>query len=176
MLACRSFCSPRRTPLGFCPIHEGSDMAEQTEIADLITSIKADVTTIVRGEVALAADDLKPEAAKVGVIAGMFGTAGYLGLMAITVLFNAVGFAWSIGFQHWFNTDLLTALFFGFTTAAVVLLLVAALLALVGSKWPKPAAPKRIVQSTESHLEVVKAAISEARAEAAALPLDGRTS
>jgi hypothetical protein len=151
-------------------------MADETDITNLIKNIKADISTIVRGEVTLAVADLKPEATKVGVIAGMFGTAGYIGLMAITVLFNSIGFAWSIGFRYWFNTDVLTALFLGFTTAVVTLLLIAGILVLIGSKWPRPVAPKRLGQAAQRHAAVVKAAVDEATAEASSLPLTGRSS
>ena len=44
-------------------------MAESIDIAQVIKSIQDDVTTIVRGEIALAKDELKAEVGKAGVIA-----------------------------------------------------------------------------------------------------------
>jgi hypothetical protein len=148
-------------------------MAEPTDIAEVIKSIQAEITTIVRGEIALATDELKHETAKAGIIAGLFGSAGYLGLSAAAVLFSAFGFGWAMGFQHWFGLDLLTSLFWGFLVMGVLMLVLAGLAAFVATKVPQPGPPVKTIENAKEQLEFVKETIAEANAEAAALPLNG---
>lgn len=149
-------------------------MAEPIDIAAVIKTIQDDVTTIVRGELALAKDELKTEAGKAGVLAGLFGGAGYLAISALAVLFSALGFLWSVGYQHWFGLDLLTALFWGFLTMAVVMLVLASLLALIGSKAPQPGGPTKTVENAKEQIEAVKATVSQTTAAIAAEPLFGK--
>ncbi len=85
-------------------------MAEQSEITELIKSIQADITTIVRGEFALAKAELLPSVKKAGAGVGFFVAAGVLALVGIATLLIAVSFAWSVGFQSWFSLDVLPSL------------------------------------------------------------------
>lgn len=148
-------------------------MAEQTDLTEVIKSIQDEVTTIVRGEIALAKQELAAEAAKAGVIAGLFGGAGYVAISGVAVLFSALGFAWSIGFQSWFGLDLLPALFWGFLVMAVLMLLLAALMGFVGTKVPKPGPPTQTIENAKGQIDAVKAAIDEASGEASSLSLSG---
>lgn len=148
-------------------------MAVQTDIAEVIKNIQDEITTIVRGEIALAKQELIPEATKAGVIAGLFGGASYVALSGAAVLFSAFGFLWALGFQHWFGLDLLTALFWGFFVMAVLLFVLAAALGFAGTKVPKPGPPNQTIENTKENLEALKAAFDEATAEASALPLTG---
>lgn len=148
-------------------------MAESIDIAQVIKSIQDDVTTIVRGEIALAKDELKAEVGKAGVIAGLFAGAGYLAISALAVVFSAFGFLWAVGYQHWFGLDLLTSLFWGFLTMAVVMLLIAALLGFIGTRVPQPGAPTQTIASVTEQVESVKSAVREANAEISAQPVLG---
>lgn len=150
-------------------------MAEQNEIAEVIKNIQADITTIVRGEIALATEELKPEAAKAGIIAGLFGGAGYLTLSAAAVLFSAFAFLWAMGFQSWFGLELLPALFWGFLVMGVVMLLLAGIMALVGTKIPKPGPPTQAIANVKEEVEFVKGAVADASAAANKLSLTGST-
>jgi hypothetical protein len=147
-------------------------MAESIDIAEVIKSIQDEVTTIVRGEIALATDELKGEAAKAGIIAGLFGGAGYLALSALAVLFSAFGFAWAIGFQAWFRLDVLTALFLGFLVMGVLMLLIAGVMGYLGTRAPQPGPPSKTIESAKDQVEFVKSTITEANAKVAgkALP------
>jgi uncharacterized BrkB/YihY/UPF0761 family membrane protein len=146
-------------------------MAEPSDIAEVIKAVQDDITTIVRGEVALVADEIKGEAAKAGIIAGLFGGAGYVAISAVAVLFSAFGFAWSIGYQAWFGLGVLPALFWGFLTMGVLMLLIAGLLGLLGSRAPKPGAPTRSIEDAKEQVAFVKDTIAQASADAAAQPL-----
>jgi len=55
------------------------------------------------------------------------------------------------------------------------MLVIAGVLAAVGAKWPKPEVPTRTARAAAQHVEVVKESISEAAADAANLPLGGRS-
>lgn len=146
-------------------------MAEPSDIAEVIKAVQDDITTIVRGEVALVADEIKGEAAKAGIIATLFGGAGYVAISAIAVLFSALGFAWSIGYQAWFGLGILPALFWGFLTMAVLMLLIAGLLGYLGTRMPTPGAPTRSIEDAKEQVAFVKETITQASAEAAAQPL-----
>ena len=150
-------------------------MAEQSEIAELIRNIQADITTIVRGEIALAKDELLPPAKVAGTGAGLFGAAGYLALVGAATLFTAVGFAWSVGFQAWFHLDLLPALWWGFFTTAILLFVIAGLAALLGQRLIKGAkfAPEATIASVNTTVDQVKAAVSSGVREAGRAPLLG---
>ncbi len=148
-------------------------MAEKNDIADVIASIQADVKTIVRGEIELAKAELIPQAKRAGIGAGLFGAVGYLGLSAMAVLFSTIGFAWAIGFQAWFQLDLLPALFWGFLTDTVTILLLAAVLALIGKAQLKFSEPKATIAQAEASVAAVKDAVERGKDEVAGLSITG---
>jgi hypothetical protein len=148
-------------------------MAEPSDIAEVIKGIQNEITTIVRGEIALATDEIKTEATKAGIIAGLFGGAGYLALSALAVLFSAFGFLWAVGFQHWFALDLLASLFWGFLVMGVLMLALSGLLGFIGTKAPQPGPPAESIASAQDQIAFVKSTIAEANAEVARLPLNG---
>jgi hypothetical protein len=150
-------------------------MAEQSEIAELIKNIQADITTIVRGELALAKEELMPPAKAVGAGAGLFGAAGYFALVGAATLFSAIGFAWSIGFQAWFQLDLLPALWWGFLTDAVMVFLIAGIAGLIGLLLVKKTkfTPEATIASIHETVDSVKAAVSSSTERAGQLSLLG---
>lgn len=150
-------------------------MAEQSDVAELIKNIQADITTIVRGELALAKEELMPPAKAVGTGAGLFGAAGYLAMVGLATLFTAIGFAWSMGYQGWFHLDLLPALWWGFLSTAVLMFLIAGIAVLVGQSMVKNAkfTPEETIASVHDSVESVKAAIASGNRQANELPLLG---
>ena len=150
-------------------------MAEQSDVAELIKNIQADITTIVRGELALAKDELMPPAKAVGAGAGLFGTAGYLAFVGLATLFTAIGFAWSVGYQAWFHLDILPALLWGFLTIAVLVFVVAGIAVLIGQSLVKNAkfTPEATIASVHDSVDSVKTAISAGTRRAGELPLLG---
>lgn len=149
-------------------------MADQSDIAEVIKNIQADVTTIVRGELELAKAELMPQAKAAGIGAGMFTVAAVVGLTGLTVLLLGLTFWLSLGFQVWFQLELLAALAWGFAVMAVLFFLVAGVVALLGKNQLKFTGAARTAASTEATVAAVKAAVEKGKDDVAALSLTGR--
>ncbi len=89
------------------------------------------------------------------------------------MLFSAFAFLWAMGFQAWFGLDLLPALFWGFLVMGVAMLLLAGVMALVGTKVPKPGPPTQAIANVKDEVEFVKGAVADANAAANKLSLTG---
>ncbi|GAA2092362.1 hypothetical protein GCM10009841_01260 [Microlunatus panaciterrae] len=141
-------------------------MAESPAVGDIVKNITDDVKILVQGEIDMAKAELAPSAKNAGVGAGLFGAAGYFGLNALTLLYiaGALGIA-ALGLP----------IALGFVIMAVILLVIAAILALVGR-----AAVKKIkgldktVAEANASVAAVKGAVSRATAAAKAPQIEGR--
>jgi len=151
-------------------------MANQTDIAEVIKNIQADVTTIVRGEIELAKAELMPQAKAAGIGAGLFSVAAVVALTGLTVLLLGFSFWLSFGFQTWFRLDLLPSLAWGFATIAVLFFIVAGAVAVLGKNQLKFTGTKATSASAEATIEAVKGAVAKGKADVAALSLTGRRS
>jgi hypothetical protein len=149
-------------------------MAEQSDIAGVIKSIQADVTTIVKGEIELAKAELMPQAKAAGIGAGLFGAAAYLGATGALLLFLGLSFWLSLGFQSWFGFDLLGALALGFAVMAILFFLVAGILALIGKNQLNFTGPKETVAEAQETVGAVKDAVQRGKQDVDALSLTGR--
>ncbi|CAL8969939.1 hypothetical protein PROP_03284 [Propionicimonas sp. T2.31MG-18] len=149
-------------------------MAEQSDIAEVIKSIQADVTTIVKGELELAKAELLPQAKAAGIGAGLFGGAAFLGITGLTLLLLGLTFWLSLGFQSWFGLDLLGALAWGFAVMAVVFFLVAGVLALIGKSRMNFTGVEATKASTEAAVTAVKDAVEKGQQDVAAMSITGR--
>lgn len=147
-------------------------MANQSDIADAIKAIQADVTTIVRGEIELAKAELVPQAKTAGIGAGLLGGAGYFALNGVSLLF--LGLSALIG--NYFATQLgwapLLAAFMGLVIMAVVMFLIAGVLALIGKGKLDVKGPEATLAQGQASIDAVKGALErgqvqgEAEAEA----------
>jgi len=90
------------------------------------------------------------------------------------VLFSGLAFWLSLGFQSWFQLDLLPALTLGFIVMAVVFFLVAGLLALIGKSRMTFTPPQATQASVEASVTAVKDAVAKGQAEVGALSLTGK--
>jgi putative superfamily III holin-X len=149
-------------------------MADQTDIADVIKNIQADVTAIVRGEIELAKAELMPQAKAAGIGAGLFTVAAVVGLTGLTVLLLGFSFWLSFGFQTWFNLDLLPSLAWGFATIAVLFFIVAAVVAVLGKNQLKFTGAKETAANAEETVAAVKGAVASGLEDVQALSLTGR--
>ncbi len=149
-------------------------MADQSDIADVIKNIQADVTAIVRGELELAKAELMPQVKAAGVGAGLFTVAAVVGLTGLTVLLLGLSFWLSLGFQVWFHLDLLAALAWGFAVIAVLFFIVAGALAIVGKNQLKFTGAAGTVASAEETVAAVMGAVEKGKDDVAALSLTGR--
>lgn len=159
------------------------------EVGDIVANITEDIKTIVRGEIELAKAEIVPAGKAAGVGAGMFGAAGYLGLNAASLLFMAGGAGLGLLFTQLLEWPLLGGLAMGFVLMAVVLLVLAGILALVGKgQLKKVKAPEAAPAEAKATVAAVKTAVDrgvadvkgelpsgEVVARRAAEPLDGAT-
>ncbi|MBK8461034.1 MAG: phage holin family protein [Micropruina sp.] len=134
-------------------------MADQRDIAEVIKDITADVTTIVKGEIELAKAELLPQATSIGIGAGLFGAAGFLGMSAVRSLSIAAAVGLGAGYAAWFGINALGAVALGFTTVAVLLLIVAGILALIGKSKVNVNGPERTVAVGQESVEAVRTAL-----------------
>ena len=123
-------------------------MAEERTIGQLVAEASQDLSELVRYEVALAKAEIMGDVRR-GMIAGvMFGTAGFLGLLAlITLLITAAYGLVAAGFSRWL----------AFLIVSGALLLLAALLGIVGIvmvRRIKP--PERTIRSTKKTIAAVR--------------------
>lgn len=141
-------------------------MAEP-EIGDVINDITADISTIVKAEIELAKAEMVPQVKRVGIGAGMFGVAGYFAIQAVTLLFICGGLALSALYQG--VVPIVWAFVLGFLTLAIVLLLIAGVLVLVGKSRFNVTAPQRTIDEANRSVQAVTGAISQAQANVRAI-------
>ncbi|MFT3860290.1 phage holin family protein [Micropruina sp.] len=144
-------------------------MANQSEIADAIKAIQADVTTIVRGEIELAKAELVPQAKSAGIGAGLLGAAGYLAVNGLGLVFLGL----SALVAHWFATGLGWAPFLaaglGLVIVAVGLFVIAGVLALIAkNKLAAAKGPQATVKQAQDSMQAVKSAVERGLVEAEA--------
>ena len=144
-------------------------MSSPNQIADLVTSISDDVRAILADEIALAKAEIKPVARRVGVGSGLFGAAGYFAVSATIMLWMtmAAGFGWL--YTNLADLSPWPAAFFGALTAALLLLIVAAVLALVGKHFfSKVETPQKTPQSVSQAVVAVKTGLQSGKERVAA--------
>ena len=129
-------------------------MTERT-LGQLVADATTDLQEIVRAEIALAKAELAADAQRGGIAAGMFGAAGYLGLLASIVLVIAAAYG---------IAALGLAPGWAFLIVGGALLLLAGLLALVGkAQISKVRPPERAIRSTKATIAAIKPGSNGAR-------------
>jgi len=98
--------------------------APERSLGDLVQTATQDLSLLVSQEVALAKAEIKRDVAAAGKGAGLFGGAGFTGLLAL--LFLSIALAFAIGRP--------TTLGVGFLVVGLLYLVAAAVLALGGKK------------------------------------------
>ncbi len=123
-------------------------MAEERTLGKLVADATSEISGIMRAEIALAKAELRADVKNGAVAGGMFGAAGYLALVASILLFIAAAYGLvAAGLPPWA----------AFLILAVVLLVVAGILALIGrSRVSKVGPPERTIRSTKETLEAIK--------------------
>ena len=126
----------------------GQNGGEPT-IGQLVANASRDLSSLVRSEIELAKSELKASAKAAGTGGGLFGSAAFLGLLAIILLSIAAAYGVSALGLH-------PAL--AFLIVAFIYLLVAGVLVLVGKRLlgrAKP--PKRAIETSKESVEALKA-------------------
>jgi hypothetical protein len=126
----------------------GQNEGEPT-IGQLIANASRDLSSLVRSEIELAKSELKASAKAAGTGGGLFGSAAFLGVLAIILLSIAAAYGVSALGLH-------PAL--AFLIVAFVYLVVAGVLVLVGKRLlgrAKP--PQRAIETSRESVEALKA-------------------
>jgi hypothetical protein len=123
------------------------DHQERT-LGQLVADASADVSELVRAELALAKAEIAVSAKNGAMAGGMFGAAGYFAFLASILLVIAAAYGIvAAGVRPWL----------AFLIVAVVLLLIAGLLALIGrGRIRHVGPPERTIRSTKETLAAVK--------------------
>ncbi len=116
-------------------------------LGQLVSEASADLSILVRHELALAKAEMRQDVKNGAVGAGMFGAAGYLGMVASILIFIGAALALALVLPGWA----------AFLIVAGALLLLAGLLALVGkSRVSKVGPPERTIRTTKETIAAVK--------------------
>ena len=124
------------------------EQAQERTVGQLVAQASQEVSEIVRAELALAKAELASSAKNGAIAGGLFGAAGYLGFLASILLTIAAAYGLTAaGLPPWL----------AFLVVALVFLLLAGLLALIGkSRIGRVGAPKRAIESTRLTIAAVK--------------------
>ena len=135
-------------------------------VGEIIQGITDDAKLLVSDTVELAKTEIIPSAKNAGIGAGMFGAAGYFGINAASLLYIAAALGLvALGVTPWL----------AFLIVAVVLLLVAAVLALIGyTRVKKVKAPEKTIAQAQESVAEISGAVERATAAAQAPQIEGR--
>jgi Putative Actinobacterial Holin-X, holin superfamily III len=118
-------------------------------VGQLVVDATNEMSELVRHEIALAKAELADDVKQAGLGAGMFAAAAYFASVAFVLLCVAAGYALheGAGWPRWLS----------FLVVAVLLLVGAAVLALVGKgRVSKVKAPERTIETTKQTIAAAK--------------------
>ncbi|GAA1391914.1 phage holin family protein [Luteococcus peritonei] len=133
---------------------------ERMDPKTLVNNIVVDTKSAAQDTVALAKAEIQPSAKAAGTAGGMFGGAGYLGANAASLLFLAGGLGFGLLFSHLFGWGPIAASALGLVAMALVLLIIAGIMALIGKgklKDVKP--PKAAITEAKKTVETLKGSL-----------------
>jgi hypothetical protein len=121
---------------------------DEPTVGQLVANASRDLSNLVRSELELAKTELKKTAVAAGTGAGLFGGAAFLALLAIILLSIAAAYGVNALGLH-------PAL--AFLIVAVLYLLIAAVLVLVGKRMlGKAKGPQRAIVTSKESVEALK--------------------
>ncbi len=117
-------------------------------LGQLVADATADISTIVRSEIALAKAEITGEAKLAGKGAGLLAGAAFLGLLGLIFLFHTVANVIAIWLPIWA----------GYLITTVLLFLIAAILGVVGKNSVTRVQPKpeRTIKNAQETIEALK--------------------
>lgn len=129
----------------------GKDTSTRS-IGQLVADATQDVSSIIRNEIQLAKSEITADVSKIGKGVGMFAGAGVFAFLALIILLIAAGLGLAEFMPGWL----------AFLIVAVVLLVVAGILALVGKGAISKAKfkPERTIRNAQETVEALKPARS----------------
>ncbi|MBK6872940.1 MAG: phage holin family protein [Kineosporiaceae bacterium] len=121
--------------------------SQERTLGQLVAQATDDMSAILRAEMALAKAEIAADVRNGAVAGGLFGAAGYLGLLASILLSIAAGYGLvAVGLAPWL----------AFLVVALVCLLLAAVLVLVGkSRVSRVGPPERAMRSARQTIAAV---------------------
>ena len=124
------------------------ERVDEPTIGRLVADASRDISTLIRGEIALAKSELKVSVRAGGVGAALLGGAAFLGLLGIILL--SVSVAYFIDMIPGINTAVAFLIVFG------LYVLLAGILALVGIRKVKQVkAPERAIAQAQRSKEIL---------------------
>jgi predicted transcriptional regulator len=132
---------------------QNDDAVERT-IGQLVADATHDISSIMRSEVALAKAEIRADAQKAGLGAGMFAAAGTLAFLALILLLISAAYGLvAAGLAPWL----------AFLIVSAVLLVVGAILVLVGKRSIDgvKGKPERAIKSTQDTIAAVRPSSSQ---------------
>ena len=121
--------------------------APERSLGELVQVATKDLSLLVSQEIALAKAEIKRDVLAAGKGAGMFGGAGFTGLLAL--LFLSIALAFALGKP--------TTLGVGFLLVGLLYLIAAAVLALTGKKkLAQVGPPERTIETLKDDAEWIK--------------------
>ena len=120
---------------------------QEKSLGQLVAAATADISALIRGEIALAKSELKVSVSAGAIGLGLFAGAGFLALLAVVLLTITLALGLeALGLPGWLS----------FLIVAVFLLLVGVVLALLGRRsFKQVGPPRRTIASVQDAKEIL---------------------
>ncbi|HSN44543.1 MAG TPA: phage holin family protein [Propionibacteriaceae bacterium] len=126
-------------------------MGERLQVSEFVANIQTNAKSLAADIPALMRSELAPAAKHAGIGGGLFGAAGYMLANAASLFFLVAGFAFAKLYSSLFDWGPVVSICFGLLTIAVLLLVLAAILALIGKgQVQKVKAPEATIAETKA--------------------------
>lgn len=137
-------------------------MAQRPSLGDYITVLKTSVPKMVTQLKELAAAEMKPMAKNGGIGAAGLIVAVVFAVVMLMIILLAIGFGLSIIFAEPLNRHPITALALGFTVEAVLFLILAVIVGLIGWRYLKKVkAPEATIAEAKASFSAIATAIEK---------------
>jgi hypothetical protein len=136
-------------------------MSDRARLGDQIANIKGAVPKMIAGIKELAKAELVPSAKHAGIGGGLFGGAGASALFAFKCLLWAATFAVANFYHYVADRDWFTSLALAFVTFAVLGLVIAAVMAIIG--WlqvKKVKMPTATIEETKASISALGSSVT----------------
>ncbi|SER94794.1 Putative Holin-X, holin superfamily III [Propionibacterium cyclohexanicum] len=136
-------------------------MAERPHPSEYLANIKASAPQIVSDIKELASAEIVPSAKHAGIGGGLFSAAGVFALFALNCVLWAAVFGVSNFYHYVAGRDWFTSLALAFITLAVLLLILAALVAIIGYRQLKQVkAPSATIAEAKASISALSSSLS----------------
>ncbi|MFT8395776.1 phage holin family protein [Propionibacterium sp.] len=136
-------------------------MAERPRLSDYIANIKSTLPRMVSDIKELATAEMSSSVKHAGMGGGLFSGAGIFGLFALNCVLWAAVFGIANFYHYIAGRDWFTALALAFITFAVILLILAGILAVIGyTQVKKVKAPTATIAETKATIEALTTGLS----------------